>query len=106
MIDCFLRGASMEIKKRPTACVLIIGNEILSGRTQDVNVVTISRWLNEIGVLLEEVRVVPDIVNAFAKHGITLLSNAIVTHNEIHTISELISIDPIQSCIPFFGVAT
>ncbi len=45
----------------PTAAILIIGNEILSGRTQDVNVQFIARRLAGIGVRLEEVRVVPDI---------------------------------------------
>jgi molybdenum cofactor synthesis domain-containing protein len=44
-----------------TAGVLIIGNEILSGRTQDANLVYIARALSEIGVLLREARVVPDI---------------------------------------------
>ena len=42
------------------AAIIIIGNEILSGRTQDVNIVTISKWLNELGVKVEEVRVIPD----------------------------------------------
>jgi len=46
--------------KKVNAAIIIIGNEILSGRTQDVNVVTISKWLNEMGVNLEEVRIIPD----------------------------------------------
>ena len=46
--------------KKKNAVIIIIGNEILSGRTQDVNVATISKWLNELGVKLEEVRVIPD----------------------------------------------
>ncbi|MBB5372038.1 competence/damage-inducible protein A [Acidocella aromatica] len=45
----------------PTAAILIIGNEILSGRTQDVNVQFIAQRLAELGIKLEEVRVVPDI---------------------------------------------
>ena len=49
------------------AAIIIIGNEILSGRTQDVNIVTISKWLDEIGVKLEEVRIVPDIENSIIK---------------------------------------
>ena len=49
-----------KTKEKVNAAIVIIGNEILSGRTQDVNVVTISKWLNELGVKLEEVRVVPD----------------------------------------------
>ena len=48
-------------KEKVNAAIIIIGNEILSGRTQDVNVVAISLWLNELGVKLEEVRVIPDI---------------------------------------------
>ena len=50
-----------KANKKVKAAIIIIGNEILSGRTQDVNVVAISNWLNELGVKLEEVRVIPDI---------------------------------------------
>ena len=50
-----------KANKKLNAAVIIVGNEILSGRTQDVNVVAISNWLNELGVRLEEVRVIPDI---------------------------------------------
>jgi molybdenum cofactor synthesis domain-containing protein len=44
-----------------TAAMVVIGNEILSGRTQDLNVAFVGTGLNEIGVQLLEVRVVPDI---------------------------------------------
>jgi len=43
------------------AAILIIGNEILSGRTQDTNTSTIAQWLNSIGVKVNEVRVIQDI---------------------------------------------
>ena len=43
------------------AAITIIGNEILSGRTQDINLATISKWLNLLGVRVAEVRIVPDI---------------------------------------------
>ena len=43
------------------AAILIIGNEILSGRTQDTNTSSIALWLNSIGVKADEVRVIPDI---------------------------------------------
>jgi len=43
------------------AAILIIGNEILSGRTQDTNTSTLATWLNSIGVKVGEVRVIPDI---------------------------------------------
>ena len=45
------------------ASILIIGNEILSGRTQDTNTRSIAIWLNSIGVKVDEVRVIPDIEN-------------------------------------------
>jgi molybdenum cofactor synthesis domain-containing protein len=44
-----------------TACVLIIGNEILSGRTQDVNLNHIARTLGGWGIQVREARVVPDV---------------------------------------------
>ena len=43
------------------AAILIIGNEILSGRTQDTNTNTLANWLNSIGVKVNEVRIIPDI---------------------------------------------
>ncbi len=46
---------------QPSACALIIGNEILSGRTQDVNLNYIARRLAERGVRLAEARVIPDL---------------------------------------------
>ena len=48
-------------KTKVNAAILIIGNEILSGRTQDTNTSTLATWLNSIGVKVEEVRVIPDI---------------------------------------------
>ena len=53
-----------KTSKKVNAAIIIIGNEILSGRTQDVNVVHLSKWLNELGVKVEEVRVIPDIENS------------------------------------------
>ena len=44
-----------------TAAVLIIGNEILSGRTQDTNLAYLAKKLNEYGIQIREARVVPDI---------------------------------------------
>lgn len=44
-----------------TACLIIIGNEILSGRTQDVNLGYLAKALNELGVRLTEARVIPDV---------------------------------------------
>jgi molybdenum cofactor synthesis domain-containing protein len=48
--------------KKVNAAILIIGNEILSGRTQDRNVVFIANWLNsKCGISVEEVKIIPDI---------------------------------------------
>ena len=44
-----------------TACLILIGNEILSGRTQDKNLAFIAKGLNELGVQMREARVIPDI---------------------------------------------
>jgi len=43
-----------------TAALVVIGDEILSGRTQDKNVAQVATWLNEQGIRLAEVRIVPD----------------------------------------------
>ncbi|MBY0407635.1 MAG: competence/damage-inducible protein A [Rickettsiales bacterium] len=51
----------MQAKPSPTACLIIIGNEVLSGRTQDKNLAFIARELNEIGVRMTETRVIPDV---------------------------------------------
>ena len=76
----------------PTAAILIIGNEILSGRTQDVNVNFIAKRLAALGIVLSEVRVVPDIphriidaVNALrAAYGQVFTTGGIgPTHDDI-----------------------
>ena len=51
----------MTKNTKVNAAILIIGNEILSGRTQDTNTCTLAVWLNSIGVKVKEVRVIPDI---------------------------------------------
>ena len=51
----------MTKNTKVNAAILIIGNEILSGRTQDTNTSTLANWLNSIGVKVNEVRIVPDI---------------------------------------------
>jgi len=52
----------MKKKKKVNAAILIIGNEILSGRTQDKNVAFICNWLNlNCGITVSEVRIIPDV---------------------------------------------
>ena len=50
----------MPNKKEIIAGIIIIGNEVLSGRTKDINTSTISTWLNSLGIEVKEVRVIPD----------------------------------------------
>ena len=64
----------MEFKKEFTAGIIIIGNEILSGRTQDKNIAFISNWLNlNCGISVLEVRIIPDVEKVIIKN-IRLLS--------------------------------
>ena len=49
------------------AAIIIIGNEILSGRTQDTNTSTIALWLNSLGVKVQEIRVIPDVEDVIVK---------------------------------------
>ncbi len=60
-------------KKKVSAGILIIGNEILSGRTQDLNISFLCDWLNKkCGITVEEVRVVPDVEQRIVKNVIDL----------------------------------
>ena len=45
----------------PTACLLVIGNEVLSGRTQDLNIKFLATRLGDIGIPVREVRIIPDV---------------------------------------------
>ena len=47
--------------KNPTACLLVIGNEVLSGRTRDANIQFLAHGLGNLGIPLREVRVIPDV---------------------------------------------
>ena len=56
-------------KKNVNAAILIIGNEILSGRTQDKNIAFISNWLNlNCGISVLEVRIIPDVEKIIVKN--------------------------------------
>lgn len=75
-----------------TACLLIIGNEILSGRTQDTNLVFLGKRLNDIGIRLVEARVIPDIESVIvetvnevrARHDYVFTTGGIgPTHDDI-----------------------
>ena len=65
----------MTKNTKVNAAILIIGNEILSGRTQDTNTSTLAIWLNSLGVKVDEVRVIPDIENTIIETLKILKSN-------------------------------
>ena len=71
----------MKKNTKVNAAILIIGNEILSGRTQDTNTSTLATWLNSIGVKVGEVRVIPDI----EKTIIDTLNTLRTTYNYVFT---------------------
>jgi molybdenum cofactor synthesis domain-containing protein len=82
----------MDSERVWTAALVVIGDEILSGRTQDRNVAQLATWLNDHGIRLAEVRVVPDqierigeAVNALrAKHDYLFTTGGIgPTHDDI-----------------------
>jgi len=50
----------MIFSKEFTSAILIIGNEILSGRTVDKNTSFIAKWLGDLGISVEEVKIIPD----------------------------------------------
>ena len=59
--------------KKINAAIIIIGNEILSGRTEEKNIKFISSWLNEkIGITVKEVRIIPDIKREICKSVLVL----------------------------------
>ncbi len=83
-----------ESEKIPTAGVLIIGNEILTGRTQDVNLNAIARKLMTLGIKLAEARIVRDVedeiieaVNALRERYTYLFTTGGIgpTHDDITT---------------------
>ena len=80
-------------KKKISAAIIIIGNEILSGRTKDQNVSYLASWLNNnLGIKVAEVRIVPDIekkiiesvLNLSKKYEYVLTTGGIgPTHDDI-----------------------
>jgi molybdenum cofactor synthesis domain-containing protein len=80
----------------PTACIIIIGNEVLSGRTKDVNLSWLATNLNDIGVRVMECRVIPDIeevivsvINSARKHFTYVFTTGGIgpTHDDITSAS-------------------
>ena len=51
----------------PTACILVIGNEVLSGRTQDANIRFLAQRLGDMGIPVREVRIIPDVADTIIR---------------------------------------
>ena len=60
----FIEVIIMPLPQNPTAAIIVIGDEILSGRTQDSNTFYLAGQLTAHGINLKEVRVVSDDANA------------------------------------------
>lgn len=81
-----------SIDPRPTAAMIAIGDELLSGRTKDANIHHLAKWLEGRGINLVEVRIVPDIqgrivdaVNALRTQVDTVFTSGGIgpTHDDI-----------------------
>jgi molybdenum cofactor synthesis domain-containing protein len=80
-----------------TAALLVIGDEILSGRTQDRNVAQVALWLNLQGIRLIEVRVVPDVEGVIvdAVHALTARADYLFTTGGIGPTHDDITVDAV-----------
>ena len=84
-----------------TAALTVIGDEILSGRTQDKNIAQIAAWLNVQGIRLREVRVVPDVTEAIVEAINTLRArnDYLFTTGGIGPTHDDITVDAISSAL-------
>jgi molybdenum cofactor synthesis domain-containing protein len=53
--------------RNPTACIIVIGNEVLSGRTQDANIRFLAQRLGDMGMPVREVRIIPDVAEVIVR---------------------------------------
>jgi molybdenum cofactor synthesis domain-containing protein len=84
-----------------TAGLLIIGDEILSGRVQDRNIAQIAGWLNLQGIRLTEVRVVPDVLEKIAEavNALRAASDYLFTTGGIGPTHDDITVDAIAAAL-------
>ena len=84
-----------------TAALIVIGDEILSGRTHDKNIAQIALWLNLQGVRLREVRVVPDVEAAIVEAVRTLMArnDYLFTTGGIGPTHDDITVDALASAL-------
>lgn len=84
-----------------TAALVVIGDEILSGRTQDKNVAQIASWLNVHGIRLVEVRIVPDVEAAIveAVNALRARNDYLFTTGGIGPTHDDITVDAIAAAL-------
>jgi molybdenum cofactor synthesis domain-containing protein len=84
-----------------TAALAIIGDEILSGRTQDKNIAQIATWLNVQGIRLREVRVVADDMEAIAVavNALRVANDYLFTTGGIGPTHDDITVDAIAAAL-------
>lgn len=84
-----------------TAALIVIGDEILSGRTQDKNVAQIASWLNVQGIRLREVRIVPDVEDAIieAVRQLRVRNDYLFTTGGIGPTHDDITVDAIANAL-------
>lgn len=84
-----------------TAACVVIGDEILSGRTQDKNVAQIASWLNVQGIRLSEVRIVPDVEAAIveAVNALRARNDYLFTTGGIGPTHDDITVDAIAAAL-------
>ncbi|RED16111.1 competence/damage-inducible protein A [Parasphingopyxis lamellibrachiae] len=91
----------MDNKKIWKAGLIVIGDEILSGRTQDKNVAALAKWLNVQGIQLAEVRIVPDIIEHIAEavNEVRATTDYLFTTGGIGPTHDDITVDAVAAAI-------
>src|SRR4028118_785102 len=90
-----------------TAALIVIGDEILSGRTEDRNVAQVAAWLNRQGIRLAEVRIVPDVEEriAGAVNALRVAHDYLFTTGGIGPTHDDITVDSIAAAVRLPGGA-
>ncbi|WP_343611439.1 molybdopterin-binding protein [Novosphingobium sp.] len=96
-----MSAASPESARIYTAALIVIGDEILSGRTHDKNIAQIASWLGVQGIRLREVRVVPDVTEAIveAVNALRVRNDYLFTTGGIGPTHDDITVDAIAQAL-------
>ncbi len=96
-----MEGGHLSEARVWTAALVVIGDEILSGRTQDRNIAQVASWLNVQGIRLAEVRVVPDVEEkiAAAVNALRAANDYLFTTGGIGPTHDDITVDSIAAAL-------